>query len=172
MHKVLTAIRVHKRQSHQIIPLDTAPILAAVDRALGYSTSVILAVSLPPPDLENIIAILPQGVALVDGEVNDSARVYVLPFTRATYGRFIPALNAIVAFAHERGFESVLFQSVEVNVESEKVNKMVDLCTGDVLVVGKAFDAHNFQQGSPENAVSQVYLTGRTCPWNTLAIWN
>ncbi|CAE6476673.1 unnamed protein product [Rhizoctonia solani] len=107
----------------------------------------------------------------VDDEVTNSTRVHVLPFTRATYGRFIPALNAIVAFAHERGFENVLFQSVEVNVEPEKVKKMVDLCIRDVLVVGKAFDAHKFHQVPPNNA-AQIYLTGRTCPWNTLAVWN
>ncbi|CAE6425473.1 unnamed protein product [Rhizoctonia solani] len=172
MQKVLTAIRVHKRQSDQSTPLDAAPILAAVNRALGYSTSVILAVSLPTSDLEGLLTILPQDTVLVDDEINNPAKVYVLPFTRATYGRFIPALNAIVAFAHDEGFEGVLFQSVEANVEPEKVEKMVHLCTGDVLVVGKAFDAHTFQQTLSDNAVSQVYLTGRTCPWNTLAIWN
>ncbi|CAE6470363.1 unnamed protein product [Rhizoctonia solani] len=171
MQKVLTAIRVHKRQSDQSISLDTAPISAAVNRALGYSTSLILAVSLPPSDLERLLSVLPQGTVLVDDEVTNSAKVYVLPFTRATYGRFIPAMNAIVAFAHDKDFERVLFQSVEVKVESEKVKKMVDLCTGDVLVVGKSFDAHTFQQAL-DSAASQVYLTGRTCPWNTLAIWN
>ncbi|CAE6400616.1 unnamed protein product [Rhizoctonia solani] len=168
MQKVLTAIRVHKQQSDQSAPLDIAPILAVVNRALGYSTSVILAVSLPASDLRDLLTVLPQDTVLVDDEINNPAKVYVLPFTRATYGRFVPALNAIVAFAHNKGFEGVLFQSVEVNVEPEDVEKMVHLCTG----VGKAFDAHTFQQALPDNAVSQVYLTGRTCPWNTLAIWN
>ncbi|KDN49394.1 hypothetical protein RSAG8_02096, partial [Rhizoctonia solani AG-8 WAC10335] len=128
MQKVLTAIRVHKRQSDQSISLDTAPISAAVNRALGYSTSLILAVSLPPSDLERLLSVLPQGTVLVDDEVTNSAKVYVLPFTRATYGRFIPAMNAIVAFA--------------INCQAL------------------------------DSAASQVYLTGRTCPWNTLAIWN
>ncbi|KAG8715917.1 hypothetical protein FRC11_012984 [Ceratobasidium sp. 423] len=169
--RVLAAIRVHKRQSDQSTPLDTAPISAAVTRALGYSTSVILAVSLPPSDLDSLLSALPQDTVVVGGEGTDSAKVYVLPFTRATYGQFIPALNAIVAFAHDRGFEGVLFQSVEVDVEPEKVKKMVDLCTGDVLVVGKAFDAHTFQTHS-DSAARQVHLTGRTCPWNTLAVWD
>ncbi|CAE6433242.1 unnamed protein product [Rhizoctonia solani] len=171
MQRILAAIRVHKRQSDQSTPLDTDPISAAVTRALGYSTSVVLAVSLPPSDLDSLFSVLPQDAVLVDGEETDSARVYVIPFTRATYGRFIPALNAIVAFAHNRGFGGVLFQSVEVNVEPEKVKKMVDLCTGDVLVVGKAFDAHAFQT-HPDSAAHQVYLTGRNCPWNTLAVWD
>ncbi|KAJ1310372.1 hypothetical protein OPQ81_007110 [Rhizoctonia solani] len=174
MQKVLTAIRVHKRQSDQNIPLDNAPISAAVTRALGYSTSIILAVSLPPSDLESLFSALPQDAVWVDGEETNSARVYVLPFTRVTYGRFIPALNAIVAFAHDKNFERVLFQSVEVKVGPEKVKKMVDLCTGDVLVVGKAFDAHTFHQPHPDgaHAAPQIPLTGRTCPWNTLAVWD
>jgi hypothetical protein len=41
----------------------------------------------------------------------------------------------------------------------------------DILVVGKAFDAHTFHKNS-DHASSQVYLTGRTCPWNTLAVWD
>ncbi|CAE6433536.1 unnamed protein product [Rhizoctonia solani] len=171
MQKVLTAIRVHKRQSDQNIPLDTEPISAAVTRALGYSTSVILAVSIPPPDLEGLLSVLPQDTVLVDDEVIKTAKVYVLPFTKATYGRFIPALNAIVAFAHGKGFEGLLFQSVEVKIEPGNVKKMVDRCTRDVLVVGKAFDAHNFHKSS-DNGPSQVHLTGRTCPWNTLAVWD
>lgn len=44
-HNILTAIRIHKRQSDQSIPFDPAPVSAAVERALGYSASVILAVS-------------------------------------------------------------------------------------------------------------------------------
>ncbi|CAE6348809.1 unnamed protein product [Rhizoctonia solani] len=169
--KVLTAIRVHKRQTDQNRLLDTDPISAAVTRALGYSTSVILAVSLPPPDLENLVSVLPRDTVLVDGEVTNTAKVYILPFTKATYGRFIPALNAIVAFAHDKRFEGVLFQSVEVKIDPENVKKMVGLCVGDVLVVGKAFDAHTFHKGLDDGS-SQVYLTGRTCPWNTLAVWN
>ncbi|KAH7340291.1 hypothetical protein B0J17DRAFT_650682 [Rhizoctonia solani] len=48
---------------------------------------------------------------------------------------------------------------------------MVDLCIRDVLVVGKAFDAHTFHQALP-GSTAQTYLTGQTCPWNTLAVWN
>jgi hypothetical protein len=66
----------------------------------------------------------------VDEESTEAAKVYVLPFTKATYGRFIPALNAIVAFAHHKGFEGVLFQSVEVKIEPRNVKRMVDMCIG------------------------------------------
>lgn len=78
-----------------------------------------------------LLAALPAEATLLDdehdGSTNDTTRVHVLPFNRATYGRFIPALNAIVAFAHERGFEKVLFQSVEVRIDAEDVRRMIEL---------------------------------------------
>ncbi|KAG8698167.1 hypothetical protein FRC08_006093 [Ceratobasidium sp. 394] len=176
---ILTAIRVHKRQSDRNIPFDPSPVCAAVKRALEYSTSVVLAVSLPQNDLRALLAGLPENTLLYDDEHADgnfkgvTRRVHVFPFTSVTYGRFIPALNAIVAFAHTLEFKLVLFQSVEVHVGPEHVKRMANLCEDDVLVVGKAFDAHSF--GSPSSGTGQglvsVPLTGRTCPWNTFAIW-
>ncbi len=35
----------------------------------------------------------------------------------------------------------------------------------DTLVVGKALDGHDFSEGVHR-------LRGRTCPWNTFAIWS
>ncbi|KAG8743714.1 hypothetical protein FRC10_011587 [Ceratobasidium sp. 414] len=174
---ILAAIRVHKRQSDQNIPFDPSPVCAAVKRALEYSTSVVLAVSLPQNDLYALLAGLPENPLLHnDEQVNEKVvtRVHVLPFTSATYGRFIPALNAIVAFAHTLEFKLVLFQSVEVRVGPEQVKRMADLCDGDVLVVGKAFGAHAFLSPSPntDQGSAPVFLTGRTCPWNTFAMWD
>lgn len=45
---VLTAIRIHRRQSDQSIGFDPVPVSEAVERALNYSKSVILAVSQYP----------------------------------------------------------------------------------------------------------------------------
>jgi hypothetical protein len=42
---IIAAIRIHKRQSDQSIPFDPTPVCAAVERALVYSASVVLAVS-------------------------------------------------------------------------------------------------------------------------------
>jgi hypothetical protein len=42
---ILTAIRIHKRQSDQSIPFDPTPVCAAIERALACSASVVLAVS-------------------------------------------------------------------------------------------------------------------------------
>ena len=35
----------------------------------------------------------------------------------------------------------------------------------DVLLVGPEIDGHSFSEGVNN-------ITGRTCPWNTFAIWN
>ncbi|KAF8610494.1 hypothetical protein BDV93DRAFT_540261 [Ceratobasidium sp. AG-I] len=175
-HNMLTAVRIHKRQSDESIPFDPMPVSATVQHALEYSAGVILAVSLPPADIHSLLVALPTEATLLDdshdGTINNTTRVYVLPFSSATYGRFIPALNAIVAFAHERGFEKVLFQSVEVRVGTEDVRRMVELWDTDVLVAGKAFDAHTFHSPKPGCPSSPVYLTGLNCPWNTFAIWD
>ncbi|QRW27329.1 hypothetical protein RhiXN_01924 [Rhizoctonia solani] len=72
-------------------------------------------VSLPPPDLENLVSVLPRDTVLVDGEVTNTAKVYILPFTKATYGRFIPALNAIVAFAHDKDSRTGFLLTSETN---------------------------------------------------------
>ncbi|KAG8764068.1 hypothetical protein FRC12_008296 [Ceratobasidium sp. 428] len=174
---ILTAIRVHKRQSDRNIPFDPLPVCTAVERALSYSTRIVLAVSLPQTDLYELLAGLPANTVLHNDEhveVKTATGVHILPFTSATYGRFIPALNAIVAFAHAREFKFVLFQSVEVRVLPEQVKQMADLCDNDVLVVGKAFDAHSFRSSIPSigEDSAPVFLTGRTCPWNTFALWD
>lgn len=36
---------------------------------------------------------------------------------------------------------------------------------GSTLVVGPVLDGHQFLEG-------EQVLRGRTCPWNTLALWN
>ncbi|QRW14741.1 cation diffusion facilitator family transporter [Ceratobasidium sp. AG-Ba] len=170
--EILTAIRVHKRQSDKGIPFDPSPVCRAVKRALEYSTSVILAVSLAEKDLAALLTDLPpETIVQTEEGAVDRALVHVLPFTSATYGRFVPALNAIVAFAHAREFRFVLFQSVEVDIGVEQANKIVGLHQDDVLVVGKAFDAHEFCQ-SNSGQPNPVLLTGRTCPWNTFAMWD
>ena len=88
-------------------------------------------VSLPQSDIYTLLAALPAEAILLDdshdGSIDSTTCVHVLPFSRTTYGRFIPALNAIVAFAHERGFEKVLFQSVEVRVAVEEVRRIVEI---------------------------------------------
>eukprot|EP00968_Pinguiococcus_pyrenoidosus_P021995 scaffold2975_cov248-Pinguiococcus_pyrenoidosus.AAC.2 len=61
----------------------------------------------------------------------------------------------------------ILFQSVEIETSPETLRALVDhldLDDGD-LVVGVAIQGHEFKPGTN-------VLTGRTTPWNTLALWN
>jgi hypothetical protein len=87
------------------------------------------------------------------------------------WGRFTPALNALVTQACELRKEFVIFQSVEVTAEPEAISALLAAISGgggggDTAVAGAALrGAHNYKVG-------QQSLTGLTSPWNTLACWN
>ncbi|CAM9149196.1 unnamed protein product [Scytosiphon promiscuus] len=99
-----------------------------------------------------------------EGEERTAAIVSV--FEVAPWGKFTPALNALVGFAARDGAELVMFQSLETTVGKDTVSSMeVHMEPGD-LVVGAALTGHAFQGGQT------VELTGVTTPWNTLALWD
>jgi hypothetical protein len=88
------------------------------------------------------------------------------------WGRFVPALNALLLSARERGFPLVLYQSLEVK-PSAQVARVVSRLAGthvrgdDALVAGAALgESHDF--GPP--GVARV-ISGACSPWNTLAVW-
>uniref|UniRef100_A0A7R9ZI32 Uncharacterized protein n=1 Tax=Craspedostauros australis TaxID=1486917 RepID=A0A7R9ZI32_9STRA len=97
-----------------------------------------------------------------------SANCHVLPVT--PWGKFVPALNALVRYASEDvGVDLIMFVSAEVDASA---NTIATLCNhvvtkdDDTLVAGAVLNGHEYSKGQC------VPLTGRTCPWNTLAVWN
>jgi hypothetical protein len=103
------------------------------------------------------------------------------------WGRFVPALNALVAFAAtELQASRILFVSAEtttVGVSSiarllreTMPQKGVRGYQDTVLVAGARLTGHDHRvtTGNPSNAKAPhtVALNGRTTPWNTLAVWN
>ncbi|KAI9914946.1 hypothetical protein PsorP6_008438 [Peronosclerospora sorghi] len=99
-----------------------------------------------------------------------TAKVEIIPMLY--WGKFVPALNALIGNAADRfrSADKLLFQSLEIEVDAATV---ASLCsqfdsTRD-LVVGAALPGHNFQP-DPEN--QPIELSGLTSPWNTLALWN
>jgi hypothetical protein len=94
----------------------------------------------------------------------------VLPVT--PWGKFVPALNALLGYAHEElHAEYILFVSAEVCASAASIRTLVDHCfsadeTPDsyVLVAGAALSGHDYRD-------AVVPLNGRTTPWNTLAVW-
>lgn len=90
------------------------------------------------------------------------------------WGRFVPALNALVAYAATTLHASrLMFVSAETtSVSVNAVARLLqDGLSDHVLVVGARLSGHDHSVAS--NSRSQtVALNGRTTPWNTLAVWN
>mmetsp|Transcript_25343 Transcript_25343/g.29848 ORF Transcript_25343/g.29848 Transcript_25343/m.29848 type:complete len:330 (+) Transcript_25343:30-1019(+) len=105
------------------------------------------------------------------------------------WGNFVPALNALTSWAltstNDKA-ERILFISAETTLTSQCVEELcrhVDL--EDTLVAGVALPGHDYRGGvgddgrgngdgsdGEESNRTVVELNGRTCPWNTCAIWN
>jgi hypothetical protein len=93
--------------------------------------------------------------------------IYVLPVT--PWYQFVSALNALLLYAtHDVKAHCILFVSAEVSASASCIATLLRHLKDDTLVVGAAMNGHVYNSKPGENVV----LTGRTCPWNTLAIWN
>ncbi|KAJ3090050.1 hypothetical protein HK102_004821 [Quaeritorhiza haematococci] len=101
----------------------------------------------------------------IDGSTNGQPADFVKILPVSPHGRMIPPLNALTTYAVKSGFKQILFQSLEVVPAKEEIAKMADELDEETLVVGKAFNPHNFNVGEQD-------LNGLTTPWNTLALWN
>lgn len=56
-------------------------------------------------------------------------------------------------------------ESLEVALLASDVEVLLSYMHPNTLVVGPALEGHDFQEG-------RQVLRGRTCPWNTVAVWN
>ena len=147
--QLLVALRLHGQHGQ---PLALAAVLDGITRAVVYADRVLVLVSLPPDllaELTAAVVVLPKVVLQV-----------VEP-----WGKFTFALNVAVQHASDNGFEVIAFQSVEMRVKQPVISALLSLFTDErVLVVGPVLEGHEFSPG-------EVSLRGRTCPWNTLALW-
>jgi hypothetical protein len=81
---------------------------------------------------------------------------------------FTQPLNMLVEKALSMGAKELLFQSIEVEISIDDVEKLESHLTHcNSLVVGAKLNA---QHG--KNKKGLVALDGWTVPWNTLAMWN
>ena len=100
--------------------------------------------------------------------------VQVLPVT--PWGKFVPALNALVFHSYTVcGADQILFVSAEVSVSETSIRRLCAKCSApeNILVAGAALSGHLYSYNSEATGGSKtVALNGRTCPWNTLAVWN
>ena len=97
-------------------------------------------------------------------------KIHVLPVT--PWGKFIPALNAIVTWCANHKCQYLLFASAEVQLTQEVMNVLISKMDIErTLVVGTVLSGHEYKQPINEGEI-EVELTGRTTPWNTCALWN
>ena len=82
------------------------------------------------------------------------------------WGGFTHALNVATQCASDQKFEIIAFQSLEVTMTREIVFNLLDYFKdSDTLLVGPTLQGHLFKPGVCE-------ISGRTCPWNTFALWD
>lgn len=104
-----------------------------------------------------------------------SFHVQVLPVT--PWGRFIPALNALLVAAAAKLPKScdwICFVSAETTASKEAIHMLKQHLASDTLMVGARLPGHDYRgpKQSGDNRAVTTELNGLTCPWNTLAIWN
>jgi hypothetical protein len=112
-------------------------------------------------------------VAVNDAEDKTGASEYLkrldIPkaeiFSVNAWGKFTPALNAIVYLASARGCTHVLFCSPEIDITPVVICALCAHMDSETLVVGASLEGHEFSEGT-------VLGNGTTVPWNTLALWN
>jgi pyrrolidone-carboxylate peptidase len=103
--------------------------------------------------------------------------IHVLPVQ--PWGNFTPALNALILWAGEetQSASQILFVSAETTAAPLEATLAVlqSHLAEDTLVVGAVLPGHDHHVpdgiGTSQRSVSRE-LSGRTTPWNTLALWD
>lgn len=107
--------------------------------------------------------------------------IHVLPIT--PWGKFVPALNAIISWsARQNNAQYLLLVSAEVKMTSDAMDALKsEMDVDTTLVVGAVLQGHQHSNNTADDNDGSsssgkdgttVELTGRTTPWNTLALWN
>lgn len=91
------------------------------------------------------------------------------------WGNFVPALNALTSWACKNqenyGKSVIMFVSAETSVNKDTITDLSHHMSENTLVVGAALPGHDYKGNGGDNGI-EIDLTGRTCPWNTSAMWN
>ncbi|TYZ68925.1 hypothetical protein PybrP1_009105 [[Pythium] brassicae (nom. inval.)] len=184
---LVVATRVHW-STHRLLPheqldvdAELRPLLAFCARAASFAAGALVAVGVPPaasdaPDSPLAKSAFEVVARLRLETASTGARVVVLPLLQ--WGRFVPALNALVAAAatHFPSARLLLLQSLEVVADAAAVTFLASRFeVGRDLVVGAALPGHDFRPSHGESESESgdtLQLDGRTTPWNTLALWD
>jgi hypothetical protein len=176
---VILATRIHLGK--QATPPELSVLIRNLSTFLRTASSINASKAVIAVDPEETI----EGydlVASIEQALNDAKRAepsfqqqHYEIIKVSPWGNFVPALNALTSWAciHqiEYGNTAIMFISAETSVTQETVEAMSCHMADDTLVVGAALPGHDYRGTETNNAI-EVDLNGRTCPWNTIAMWN
>jgi hypothetical protein len=142
--RILVATRIHQMGSTPITSSDIDRLLALVRGSLAFGG---VAVAVGAPTLAECMALSKrvQGTLEEAGLLEDNTRVTVVEVF--PWGRFTPALNALLALSIEGGYDLILFQSVEMAVNAG-VMAALRACLGaegKVVVCGAVLPDHAYK---------------------------
>lgn len=157
--KLVVITRIHAKSASSLPP--PSSIYSFIINTLKYSQHVIICIDAGKflGDMNYI-----SSLQAILSQYSLTETVDIIPIT--PWGHFTSALNIGVIRAKELNFNFVCFQSFEVKISNNSVKRLLQIASeNNTLLVGPAFSGHLFQVGIHE-------LNGRTCPWNTFAIWS
>lgn len=154
--------RIHGASATQLA--ESAAVLSFLHSVKGYASRVILCIGVGD-ELEHV-DYLHSLQKVIDREEFSEFQLVLLPVV--PWGKFTTALNAAVTKVAEMGDGLVVFQSIEFRISRDAVKSLVEYLNRDesILVIGPRMKGHDFSPGDDD-----IQLRGRTCPWNTFAIW-
>jgi len=187
-----TRLHWHSHSQHERIDVDKVlgQVRTFCKRAATYADGgVLIAVGLPEGIAGLLVAASSSDGAEISSSVFiDSVREFMAQLQSEVaagslgknveinpmlhWGKFVPALNALVGTAadHFPKADTLILQSLEIEVDAVSVAALrSQLDLNSDLVVGAALPGHDFQS---DPASQPIELSGLTSPWNTLALWN
>lgn len=198
------ATRIHVGQSTHLPNIDnlkdTLITFAHLAREVGASLAIVAVDATPKFTDYDFVATVKDICCRIEKDYEGNVllsegvmpRIAVIPVT--PWGKFVPALNAIVTYCADMFIPRLLMISVEVKLTlaamealQSNMNDSEEGC--ETLVVGATLNGHEHHAldalastsstipqptmiSTPNRVIKEVKLTGRTTPWNTCALWD
>lgn len=156
--RVLVATRIHKAYpSAKMVSIEK--VMDFVESQATDVQAILICVGIDDNSADKYLARLKTALA-------DNQRVVIQHVK--PWGRFVHALNAAVLYAKINRFSVVQFTSLETRLSDRARHTLLEHLGDDVLVAGAVLPGHEYR---PESK-GALPLTGRSCPWNTAAVWD